>query len=292
MAIQKPEWFKVDAAKFLSDGQIDAMSTLELGACFRLLCRQWLDGYITDDLHVLARLCRLDAVAMGEAWLTLEPFFPTIEPGKRANRFMWIEREKVVTDLERRSDEGTRAARKRWDEARKKPDATPHATPNGSPMPEAMQEQTRADQSRPENKSLQPEAGASGDSSHDRELDAALREVWSYYLKTIDRNPKTYTFTDLRKRKGRARLRECLQKTGGILPDAVSLMKFAVDGLAADDWLMGRDQKTNGKRYCEWEDNLFKSYEQMEKLWNRLPESTAPQVKPNGSGPHLTAGAA
>ena len=31
MSIQKPEWFKVDAAKFLSDARVDAMSTVELG---------------------------------------------------------------------------------------------------------------------------------------------------------------------------------------------------------------------------------------------------------------------
>jgi uncharacterized protein YdaU (DUF1376 family) len=150
MAIQKPEWFKVDPAKFLSDAQVDAMSTLELGACMRLLFRQWLDGFIPDDLRVLARLCRLDEAAMREAWVTLCPFFPVVEPRKRANRFMWMEREKVVSDLERRSDEGTRAANKRWNEARKKCDATPIAEPNGSPIPEPMQEQTRAEQTRAE----------------------------------------------------------------------------------------------------------------------------------------------
>lgn len=153
MAIQKPEWFKVDPAKFLSDAQVDVMSTLELGACFRLLCRQWLDGYISDDLRLLARLCRLDATAMDEAWVTLEPFFPAIEPGKRANRYMWIEREKVVAELERRSDEGTRAARKFWDE-KKRLNATPTATPNGLPMPDPIQDQTRADQTRAEKPSL------------------------------------------------------------------------------------------------------------------------------------------
>ena len=150
MAIQKPEWFKVDPAKFLSDAMIDAMSTLELGACFRLLCRQWLDGYIPDDPGLLARLCRLDATTMNEAWLILEPFFPTIEPRKRANRYMWISREKVVADLERKSDEGTRAARKRWHEARKNRHQAVDATPNGSPMPDAMQDQTRPEQTRPD----------------------------------------------------------------------------------------------------------------------------------------------
>jgi uncharacterized protein YdaU (DUF1376 family) len=142
MAIQKPEWFKMDPAKFLCDAQVDVMGTLELGACFRLMCRQWIDGFIPDDQHLLARLCRLDDAAMGEAWVTLSRFFPMVEAGKRANRFMWIEREKIVTDLEKRSDEGTKAARKRWDDVKKRR--------YGSPIPEPMQDQTRPEQSRPE----------------------------------------------------------------------------------------------------------------------------------------------
>jgi len=155
MAIQKPEWFKMDAAKFLCDAQVDAMSTLELGACIRLLCRQWIDGSIPDDLHALARLCRLDDSSMAKAWVTLADFFPLVPvlgPGKRANRFMWFEREKVVADLEKKSDEGTRAARKRWDESNRKrnakPNASPSTRPNGSGMPEPMQDQSRAEQSR------------------------------------------------------------------------------------------------------------------------------------------------
>jgi uncharacterized protein YdaU (DUF1376 family) len=148
MAMQKPEWFKIDAAKFLSDAKVDAMTTLELGACLRLLCRQWLDGFVPDDQRLLGRLCRLNEQSMSEVWVTLADFFPVVAPGKRANRFMWIERDKVIAELERRSDEGTRAARKRWDEARKNHGAVPTATPNGLPMPNPMQDQTRADQSR------------------------------------------------------------------------------------------------------------------------------------------------
>jgi uncharacterized protein YdaU (DUF1376 family) len=149
MAIQKPEWFKMNPAKFFSDAQVDVMSTLELGACFRLLGRQWIDGHVPDDLRLLARLCRLDDVSMAEAWVTLSSFFPLVEPGRRANRFMWMEREKVVADLERRSDEGTRAANKRWNEARKKCDATPIMEPNGSRMPNPIQDPMQ-DQTRPE----------------------------------------------------------------------------------------------------------------------------------------------
>jgi len=150
MIVEKPGWFKLDAAKFLADAQVDSMSTLELGACLRLLCRQWIDGSIPDDQRMLARLCRLDQDAMGQAWVTLAPFFPTIEPGKRANRFMWLEREQVVTALLLKSDAGTRAARKRWDDAKKSLDAGP----NGSPMPDPMQDKSRSEKNRSEKDSL------------------------------------------------------------------------------------------------------------------------------------------
>lgn len=141
MSLRKPEWFKVDPAKFLTDSQVDAMTTEELGACFRLLCRQWIDGDIPGDLPTLGRLCRLDATRMGEAWVTLCHFFPALENGKRANKFMFLERIKVLSELQHKSDEGTRAANKRWDEVRKNKDGSPMPNPLGDPM---------LDQSRPE----------------------------------------------------------------------------------------------------------------------------------------------
>jgi len=164
MVAQKPPWFRIDAAQFLSDTLVDAMSTVELGACFRLLLRQWMDGYIPDDPTLLARLCRLDEAATVEAWVILSRFFPVVESGKRANRFMWIEREKVSADLERRSDEGTRAARKRWDEVKNKRNAVPIAGANGSPMPMPLQEESREEKKR--EPSAAPSNGAPPDTIH------------------------------------------------------------------------------------------------------------------------------
>src|ERR1700684_787401 len=154
--LMKPPWFKIDPAQFLCDAQVDAMSTVELGACFRLMCRQWIDGFIPDDAHLLARLCRLDAPAMGEAWVTLSQFYPVVSDAKRANRYMWIEREKVTAELEKKSDEGTRAAHKRWGEVRKQRDAAP----NGSPMPEPMQEEIRLEENK--TSSSEPKTGSGG----------------------------------------------------------------------------------------------------------------------------------
>lgn len=136
MANERPPWFKFDPSAFLADAQVDAMTTLELGACLRLLCRQWIDGDLPGDLHTLGRLCRLDGSGMGDAWVTLCHFFPEIGNGRRANRFMWIEREQVMAAMEKKSSDGEKAARKRWESLGK----TSDATPNGSPMPHPMQD--------------------------------------------------------------------------------------------------------------------------------------------------------
>ncbi len=105
--------------------------------------------------------------------------------------------------------------------------------------------------------------------ARDSQLGSALREIWDYYIQQTARNPKTCFFPPLRKCKGLARLRECMSKTGGELEKAEGLMKLAIDRLVASDFHMGRDTKTNGKRYCDWENHVFRSYEQMEGWWNR-----------------------
>jgi len=56
-------------------------------------------------------------------------------------------------------------------------------------------------------------------------------------------------------------------------------MKLAVDGLVTSDFHMGRDPKTAGRKYCEWEEHLFGSYERMERWWN-----SGPKIFPRGNG--------
>jgi hypothetical protein len=101
------------------------------------------------------------------------------------------------------------------------------------------------------------------------DLSSPLGEVWNYYLTMTNRSPKMNTFTVIRKRKGLARLKECLAKTGGNVENAVKLMKIAIDKIAASDFHMGRDQKTDGKKYNDWENNVFRSLEQMEGWWQK-----------------------
>lgn len=103
----------------------------------------------------------------------------------------------------------------------------------------------------------------------DPDLESALAQVWDHYIAQAGRNPATYSFTASRQKKGLTRLGECLSKTNGDINKAIELMKVAIDKLIASDWHMGRDPKTQGKKYHDWTDNLFGSYEQMEKWWNQ-----------------------
>jgi hypothetical protein len=110
-------------------------------------------------------------------------------------------------------------------------------------------------------------------SSNPDGFDGAVREIFDYYLERTNRNSKTYDFTSARKQKAASRLKECLRKTAGDLEKAKALMKLAIDGIAASDFHMGRGPKTDGKKFCEWEKHVFKTYEQMEGWWNRAPET-------------------
>jgi hypothetical protein len=101
-------------------------------------------------------------------------------------------------------------------------------------------------------------------SESNRELDKLLLPVWEYYLEKTGRNGVIYSLTDLRKAKGRSRLKECLLIANS--PDsAQKLMMLCVDAICASDFHMGRDPKTGGKKYCEWEAHVFKTQEQTQR---------------------------
>ncbi len=122
----------------------------------------------------------------------------------------------------------------------------------------------------------EPAQGLFGDSAEKRTAMAkAVKEVFAYYLAAVERNPATYTLTRQRKQKGAARLAEALRIAHGNLPNAVELMKAVVDELAASDWHMGRNERTNGKRYCDWENHLFRNAEQFEKWLQQAQEAGA-----------------
>ena len=106
-----------------------------------------------------------------------------------------------------------------------------------------------------------------------RERTAAVKEVFAYYLERVGRNPVVYTLSPLRMKKGLARLKEALRMAHGNLDGAIELMKAVVDEIAMSDFHMGRNPKTEGKSYCEWENHLFRSTEQFESWLQKAQEA-------------------
>lgn len=98
----------------------------------------------------------------------------------------------------------------------------------------------------------------------DTHLFPALDSVWNYYLAAVEQSPKVCTLTPRRKKVGLDRMRELVDR-GAPIENAVKLMEMAIDSITASDWHAGRDPKTNGQKYLDWERHLFGTTEKMEK---------------------------
>lgn len=102
------------------------------------------------------------------------------------------------------------------------------------------------------------------------EEQCAFAEVWPFYLEKCERDPTRYAVTPQRITKAMMRFKECRKRTG-TYEGAVALMKQAIENLSASDFHMGREPKSQGKKYVDFVDNLFGSYTEMEKRWNMEP---------------------
>jgi uncharacterized protein YdaU (DUF1376 family) len=105
-----------------------------------------------------------------------------------------------------------------------------------------------------------------------------VESVFSYYLGKTNRNPKTYTLTSTRRKQGEARLAERMKVNDSDLSASAADLRQAIDALVASDFHMGRDPKSQGKKYCEW-DNVFRSEDQLQEWLNK------PLSKANGKIP-------
>jgi hypothetical protein len=113
-----------------------------------------------------------------------------------------------------------------------------------------------------ESEPKQPEKIADAVASESRQHADAVVRVWEHYVLKLNKNPKLFAFTALRKRKGLARFRECLAKTNGDAAKAEGLLKLAVDALAASAFHRGDNDRAT--KYDSWEAHLFPSQEKLE----------------------------
>jgi hypothetical protein len=92
---------------------------------------------------------------------------------------------------------------------------------------------------------------------------AAVRRLFTYYLRGTQRNPKLYTLTRARMEKGILRLEDCLRVCNGDLGKAEQLMGCAIDALFRSDYhSAGKNDRQ--KIYTDWIEHLFKSTEKLQ----------------------------
>lgn len=115
MTPEKPFWFSVDPNAFLSDRLVDSMTALELGAVFRLLCRQWIDGVLPLEKDKLKRLARLTELEIETCFEVIDQFFPQTPDGKhRANVYAHTKREEVMCKMNAKKLQSAKANSVRW----------------------------------------------------------------------------------------------------------------------------------------------------------------------------------
>ena len=98
-------------------------------------------------------------------------------------------------------------------------------------------------------------------------IEPILRErVCPYYINKVGKLPKLCSWTANRQRMAILCFREALRltKSKWNVEQAIQLMLQAIDNLAASDFHMGRDPKTRGASYNEWE-NVFGTFEKFKK---------------------------
>lgn len=98
---------------FLGDGKVRLMSPAEVGIYVRLLCHEWLEGPLPDDLPRLARIAGATVDEMEAAWPQVRECFESGDDGHLVQPRLEEERKKALAKRE----QARQAARARWDDA-------------------------------------------------------------------------------------------------------------------------------------------------------------------------------
>jgi uncharacterized protein YdaU (DUF1376 family) len=177
--MKPPPAFQFYAGDYLSSSRVQAMSLEAEGAYIRLLCYQWQDGSIPDDLRKLARLCKISERKMKSIWVQVSPCFDLqIESGRLANARLEEIRKTHIEFCLQRSASG-RLGGKRSGEVRSKREA------HGSNVLKQTGKQNEAllssssssssspvDNSNPVDNSPTPKAAAAKRAARDAAMDA------------------------------------------------------------------------------------------------------------------------
>ena len=258
------------------------MDLHEVGAYMFLLCMAWQSerhGYLADDDDKLRRWARMSRDQWSQSRESLLAKFPVVEDGWRANPRMVHEALKQRSFSESQSAKGMLGGRPK--KAERKPELSnekpehisgispekPSVSVSAFVSKEQILSSTSSTQAPPAASPTAPDSPPNKQRKPSPEHSEIVRQVFDYYIENLGRDPKRYTLTRKRSQRAHDRLKHCLRLSNGDPQTALTMMCDAVDGLVANNWLMGRDPKSNGKRYIEFDEHIFHSDDVMEKRW-------------------------
>ena len=106
--------FQFYASDFLSDENVVLMSNQEVGCYIKLLCFNWKQGSIPNDIDKLSRLCGESKEIMDAIWENIKSCFKENSSGRLVNPRIERERVKQKRFSENRKKAGKLGAEKRW----------------------------------------------------------------------------------------------------------------------------------------------------------------------------------
>ena len=111
--MSKAPAFQLYARDFLVDDTA-RLSLEATGAYVRLLCHQWINGPLPDDLDLLARLVGTTVDRFRLVWAEIGDRFPVGDDGRRANPELESKRLESIQYRERQAQQGRKGAKVRW----------------------------------------------------------------------------------------------------------------------------------------------------------------------------------
>ncbi len=114
MFVKHPPAFQFYPSDYLASARVQAMSLASQGAYIRLLCYQWQDGFISNQIPILARLCSISVSKMKKLWTQIEPCFELeLAPGHLANKRLESVRNVQIEYRKRQAEFGKDGADKK-----------------------------------------------------------------------------------------------------------------------------------------------------------------------------------
>lgn len=262
---EAPPWMKFSVNSWVHSDSRALMTLAQQGLYFNLLVGQWQrDGSLPDNPELLWRIGGCKSLEEFEA--IKEPVMAKFDldgNGRLFNPRCLEEFQAVRSSLEAKAEAGRKGgiAKAKAQHSSSTATASPEHT-SGS------KSKSREEEEEEKEKTLLSKLKTSFDAAPSSEEpkptpNTLLREVFKHFLKLTGRSENMYELTCNRRLQGLKRIEELMRKTDNDIDRVREIMRHAIDRLAASDFHMGRDPKTRGKKFCEWE-HVFRKWETFE----------------------------